>query len=87
MRRKVAFDGIYTTKAEIQVLKNEIEKFIINAATQTLENECTALTKTFEISVPEHRFHIHPFQQFAATLYDEVDPLHHLDMSNKVEMV
>jgi len=38
MKKKVAFDNIYTNKAEIQVLKNEIEKFIVRAA--TLFDEC-----------------------------------------------
>lgn len=31
--------------------------------------------------------HIHPFQQFAATLYDKVDPQKHLDMSEKLNFV
>jgi len=31
--------------------------------------------------------HIHPFQQFAATLYDEVDPNSHLDMVTKLNFV
>jgi hypothetical protein len=33
MKKKVCYDNLYTNKAEIQVLKNEIEKFIIKAAT------------------------------------------------------
>ena len=31
--------------------------------------------------------HIHPFQQFAATFYDEVDPNWHLDVSQKLGFV
>jgi hypothetical protein len=52
MKKKVAFDNIYTNKAEIQVLKNEIEKFIVRAATQTLENENQALSMCFLKAVP-----------------------------------
>jgi len=52
MKRKVCYDNLYTNKAEIQVLKNEIEKFIIKAATKTLENESIALMKCFNIAVP-----------------------------------
>ena len=52
MKKKVAFDNIYTNKAEIQVLKNEIEKFIVRAATQTLENENQALNMCFLKAVP-----------------------------------
>lgn len=61
MKKKVCYDNMYSNKAEIQVLKNEIEKLIIKAATETLENENTALTKCFTIAVPKIQMHIHPF--------------------------
>jgi len=87
MKKKVAFDNIYTNRAEVQVLKNEIEKLLIKASIQTLESENAALTKCFSLAVPSIQFHIHPFQQFAATAYDEVDPMLHLDIMNKITFV
>lgn len=33
------------------------------------------------------QYHIHPFQQFAATFYDKVDPNLNLDVSNKVNAI
>lgn len=61
MKKKVIFDTIYTNKAEILVLKNEIEKLIINASIQTLENENAALAKCFTLAVEKIQMHIHPF--------------------------
>ena len=34
--------------------------------------------------MPKIQYHIHPFQQFAATLFDRVDPHSHLDLLNKM---
>lgn len=57
-------------KAEIHVFSNEIEKFMIRASVKTLDSECNALAKCFTLQVPRIQYHIHPFQQFAATIYD-----------------
>lgn len=54
---------------------------------KTLDSECAALAKCFTLNVPQVQFYIHPFQQFAATFYDQVDPQMSLDISNKVNAV
>ena len=69
-KKKVTLDQFFTTKAEILVLQNEIEKHIMRASVQTLDAETAALVKCFEREVPKIQYRIHPFQQFAATLYD-----------------
>jgi hypothetical protein len=74
LKKKVTLDNYFNTKAEIHVFSNEIEKFIIRASVKTLDSECSALAKCFTINVPSVQYHIHPFQQFAATFYDHVDP-------------
>lgn len=69
------------------VLSNEIEKHITRASVQTLDAEHAALSHCFALSQPKIQFRIHPFQQFAATLYDRVDPNKHLDMAQKLGFV
>ena len=61
-KKKVTLDQFYTTKAEIQVLSNEIEKHITRASVQALDAECVALTKCFNLSQPKIQMRIHPFQ-------------------------
>ena len=39
------------------------------------------------LSQPKIQFRIHPFQQFAATLYEKVDPKSHLSMEVKLSFV
>lgn len=53
----------------------------------TLDNEHLALANCFKLQVPNIQYHVHPFQQFAATFYDNVDPNAHLDISNKLAAV
>lgn len=48
-------------KAEISVFGNEIEKYMIQASVQALNDEHAALTKCFNIAVPKIQYHIHPF--------------------------
>jgi len=87
MKKKVTLDTWFTTKAEIELFSNEIEKFIMQASISALDSECAALTKCFTVAVPTIQMHIHPFQQFAATFFDVVDPQLHLDISNKISCV
>lgn len=87
LKKKVTLDSYFNTKAEISVYSNEIEKFLIRASVRTLDSETAALTKCFTLQVPSVQFHIHPFQQFAGTFYDQVDPQFHLDVSNKIGAV
>ena len=42
------------------------------------------MNKCFTFSVPKIQYHIHPFQQFAATFFDRVDYVHHLSIENKL---
>ena len=60
---------------------------ITMAAVQALDAEHTALAKCFNLSQPKIQFRIHPFQQFAATLYQRVDPKAHLSMEMKLSFV
>lgn len=86
-KKKVTLDSFYSTKAEIIVISNEIEKLITLASVQVLDAETTALANCFKLSQPKIQFRIHPFQQFAATLYDKVDPKSHLSMEMKLGFV
>jgi hypothetical protein len=86
-KKKVTLDNFYSTKAEIMVLSNEIEKHITRASVQTLDAEHSALSKCFTLSQPKIQMRIHPFQQFAATMYDKVDVQKHLDMVEKLTAV
>jgi len=61
-KKKVTLDQFFTTKAEILVLQNEIEKHITRASVQTLDAEHAALTKCFNLSMPKIQMRIHPFQ-------------------------
>jgi hypothetical protein len=87
MKRKVTFDNYFVTLAEKRVLANEIEKEMIRASVYALDAETSALQRCFTLSVPKIQMLIRPFQQFAATLFDQVDPHSHLDVVNKVEAV
>ena len=87
MKKKVALDSYFSTKAEIQVLSNEIERQLTKASIIALDSEQAALSRCFTLAVPKIQMHIHPFQQFAATFYDRVDPNMHLDLANKINPV
>ena len=87
MKKKVTLDTNYAVIAEALVLRNEIEKHITRAAIYALDGENAALSRCFTQSIAKIQMHIHPFQQFAATFYDAVDPNLHLDVTNKIEPV
>jgi hypothetical protein len=61
MKKKVVLDEYFTTKSEILLFSNEIEKFIIKASVRALEDEAAALSKCFTMAVPKIQMHIHPF--------------------------
>ena len=84
MKKKVTIDNSFTTAAEIEVLRNEIEKHLCRAAVETLDGEVVALQRCFGLSVAEIRYHIHPCQQFAGTFFDQVDPNSHLNLEQKL---
>ena len=87
MKKKVTLDNYFSTLAERRVLGEEIEKELIKASVRALDSETEALTRCFTLTVPKIQSLIHPFQQFAACLYDRVDPHSHLDVVNKCEAV
>ena len=49
LKKKVTLDNYFSTKAEIQVYSNELEKFVIRASVKTLDSECAALAKCFTL--------------------------------------
>lgn len=61
LKKKVTLDNYFNMKAEINVFANEIEKFLIRASVKTLDSECHALAKCFNVQVPKIQYHIHPF--------------------------
>jgi hypothetical protein len=80
-------DQVRDVRAEVSVLSEEIEINLVKAAIKAVEDDKAALTKCFDMSVKEIEAHIHPFQQFAATCYFQVDPASHLDMVTKMSEV
>ena len=87
MQRKLLLDQILTSRAEIQIFQVEIERFVISSAVKALDSETLALTNCLKNGAREIDAYIHPFQQFAVTLYDQVDTLSHLDSINKVSHI
>ncbi len=71
----------------MMVLSNELHRNIINAAIQAIEAETAAIANCFTLTASPIDSHIHPFQQFASTLYAKVDPNSHLDMVTKLSEV
>ena len=61
-KKKVTYDNYYSTKAEIMVLSNEIEKHITRASVRAIDAETSALTRCFAVSQPKIQYRIHPFQ-------------------------
>jgi hypothetical protein len=52
-----------------------------------IESESAALANCFNLVATPVASHIHPFQQFASTLYSRVDPNSHLDIVTKLSEV
>lgn len=85
--RNLLLDEVLTSRAEIQVLRAEVERFLIVCGIRTLDNETRAITNCLKNESKEVEAHIHPFQQFAVTLYDQVDRNSHLDAVNKCAQI
>ena len=49
MKKKVTIDNYFTTKAEIEQYRNEMEKFLMMASIKVLEDECAALARCFTV--------------------------------------
>jgi hypothetical protein len=52
---------VQTCKAEIWVLSNEIQRNIINAASDAIESESAAISGCFNLVATPVSSHIHPF--------------------------
>jgi|Laugresu1bdmlbsd_1035121.scaffolds.fasta_scaffold180290_1 hypothetical protein len=52
MKKIVNLDTWFTTKAEVELFSNEIEKFLMQASISTFDAECAALSKCFTVAVP-----------------------------------
>lgn len=87
MRGTVLLDQILFARALIICTQNELERRLIKAAVKTIDAESVALATCLKNQAREIEAHIHPFQQFAVTLYDKVDPQSHLDPLNKVGQI
>jgi hypothetical protein len=87
MKRNVLLDSILTARAQIAVHSQEIERFVISAAVRTLDGESGALANCLKNQAAEVDAFVHPFQQYAVTLYDKVDPKSHLDAINKCSQI
>lgn len=83
MMRNVLMDSILTARAEILIMQSEIERTLIESSVRCLDGESAALANCLKLQSKEVDAFVHPFQQFAVTLYDKVDPLSHLDAINK----
>jgi hypothetical protein len=79
----------YQMKAEITVGRRIIEVDMIKTSLQMIKQEDAALKATFDQGVAEGIVHafVHPQQQFASTLYQQVDPNGHLDVVSKLGFV
>ena len=62
---------------------------MIRMGLNMIKNEQAALAATFEQGASDEtlKAYVHPQQQFAATLYQSVDPHSHLNVLNKLEFV
>ena len=87
LKRSLLLDSVLNSRAEITILRVEIERRLITCGVRTLDRETLAIANCLKTGVREIDAHIHPFQQFAVTLYDQVDPNSHLDAVNKCGQV
>jgi len=87
MRRNVLLDSILFNRSSTVIIQQEIERILIQAAIDTLNNESVALANCLKNQAKEIEAYIHPFQQYAVTLYDKVDPQSHLDPINKCSQI
>jgi len=76
-----AFDQ---ASSEIEVAHSELQRYLINSALEMFQRETNSLTKAFEMTNLKIQAFIHPVQQFASTLDQEVDNRNHLDLITKV---
>ena len=70
--------------SEIEVVQNEIQKYLIKTAFDMFQSETNSLAKAFEMNNLKLQAFVHPSQQFASTFHQMIDNRNHLDIINKV---
>ena len=61
LKRNLILDQILTSRAEIQILKVEIERNLIVSGVRTLDAETMAIANCLKNESREIEAHIHPF--------------------------
>jgi len=76
-------------RAETNVSKMMLEQYLIRIAIQTIRAEVAALEGAFEETGSEIQIQafVHPQQQFASTMYQDIDKNQHLDIVSKLGFV
>ena len=92
-KRKTAkfsfFDKVNLVRAETNVIKRLLDQKLIRIATTMIRNEDAALLAAIDQAGSQDQIaeFVHPQQQFASTLFQDVDKLGHLDIVNKLGFV
>ena len=87
MSRYTLVEMIIQAKAEIIVIRDEIDRILMIHAIDIIEKEYAALSTAIDSETSNISALIHPFQQFASVCFPTVDKNSHLDMINKVSAV
>jgi len=61
MQAQALVEQVQTSKAEIMVLQNELQRNLINAGITAIEGETAALAHCFTMTATSMQSHIHPF--------------------------
>ena len=83
------FNRINLMRAETFVIRQIIDCRLIKYAVQMIEAEHSALEAAFEQAASEQlvQAYVHPQQQFASTMFQQVDRNAHLDVVSKLGFV
>ena len=83
------FNRINLMRAETTIIRVLIDCRLIKIATQMIEAEHSALEVAFEQVASEQlvQAYVHPQQQFASTIFQQVDRNAHLDVVSKLGFV
>ena len=73
--------------AEVSVVEEELDRALLKCSHAAIDREHGALARCFEMCSKEIEFHIHPYQQFASTVFQYMDRKNHLDPITKVSVV
>lgn len=87
MSRYTLVELISQAKAEIIVIRDEIDRILMIHAIDIIEKEFAAISASIDCESSDISALIHPFQQFASVCFPTVDKHSHLDMINKVSAV